>query len=331
MQKNYSCLLFQKPYPLNFSDQKEFVISNNIKILYGKFNDFLDCDHGYSKLLGTYWSNNLNEEKIIILNMDSDNEEDNLDGVFLTLPICSELKAYDEKAVFLSGEVINSDDCILGSPKSVGCSLQFKESFWVENGSPEIKFNTDNNVKRRKETSLSVIEQWKKIYLQLKQISIFESEKSSFLQESFRSVVESFFYTDWIEFKIPNLVRSIESIIALPKGKNGKVSFSKRTLYYLENKIESLYKAHPHFKKLNLEEHFKNIYQIRNDCVHGKITLDVIKTHPNSDPNFIYSEYEFLSEWVAKEIFKKAIFDQEIINRSTCRRDLESYWSSLEL
>src|SRR5262249_1843368 len=125
------------------------------------------------------------------------------------------------------------------------------------------------------------------------------------------------------DFKFPNLVRAIESIIGLKAGQ-GQSAFSRRADMFLA-KPELQFA----FEDGMTRKMLKESYQIRNDCMHGKPfgwSLGGRKRHP------ILKEksqmYEYLLETAARGAIRTALTDAELLEAFSHRTKLDELWDA---
>jgi hypothetical protein len=139
--------------------------------------------------------------------------------------------------------------------------------------------------------------------------------------ECFRSFQESFSGSQ-LEFKVPNLVRSVECLIDCRRADD----FAAKVSGFIGSPpMESTFSIHSGFK-----EHLVALYQLRNDCVHGKpfgYSLGKNGSDVNSDSA---SFYEALAEWVARETLKYALARSELVYAFKDRGSLERAWRTPE-
>ena len=119
------------------------------------------------------------------------------------------------------------------------------------------------------------------------------------LVESYRSLLEAF-KSKYLEFKIPNLVRSMESLIDCWGAKD----FADKVIWLIGTPpADPVFGIHNNFR-----DRLINHYQIRNDCSHGKeFGLSLKNNIKVSNLNDLIGEYEFLAEWASREAFKKVL------------------------
>ena len=148
-------------------------------------------------------------------------------------------------------------------------------------------------------------------------------EKNRQLLESYRSLEEAF-RTNQLEFKIPNLVRAIECLIDC----NGAADFSK--------KVAKFNGAPPNESIFSLSENYENklktLYQLRNDCSHGKeFGWSLQNKTPSEFSKETVAAYECLAEWSARKAFRRALFDRSLGEIFIDRKTLIEGWRNIEL
>jgi hypothetical protein len=152
-----------------------------------------------------------------------------------------------------------------------------------------------------------------------------------YLIESYRSFRESF-YSNHLEFKIPNLVRSIESLLALGRGKNGGwENFVSRTF--------GLIKSMPEVPIINMQEDLlkndlKELYYVRNDCSHGKLITDSLNNMEDYKGGVTAGHIallEMLAESSARYILRETLLGNSIKAYCDSRAKLENAWETGKL
>ncbi|MBY0515381.1 MAG: hypothetical protein K2P81_00630 [Bacteriovoracaceae bacterium] len=172
---------------------------------------------------------------------------------------------------------------------------------------------------------------WEKVLTSFNSL-VQDSSKLPYLIESYRSFREAF-YSHHLEFKIPNLTRSIESLIALGRAKNagGWENFVSRTF--------SLIKAMPSVPIINVQEEFlrndlKELYYVRNDCSHGKLITDSLSSmeqyKDGVTPGHI-ALLEMLAESSARYILRSVLLGNAITPYCDSRAKLEQAWETGKL
>lgn len=114
-----------------------------------------------------------------------------------------------------------------------------------------------------------------------------------------------------IEFKIPNCVRAIESVVALGHGQ-GRVVFADRVLQLAPALVGDAYVGGADLRELLVE-----LYELRIDCVHGMVPF----AGRNQEDA---ARLDYLAEFAAREVLLRAL-------RHPQRKDLFGDRDVLEL
>jgi hypothetical protein len=143
--------------------------------------------------------------------------------------------------------------------------------------------------------------------------------KNKQLLESLRSFEEAF-RTRQLEFKIPTLVRAIECIIDCW----GAEQFALRIIDFIGMpEKEEYFKMNSDYKDRLLD-----IYKLRNDCSHGKDFAFSLKLSGKEPTNYEIARFEYILEYTARKVFKKAINDESLGDIFLTREGLERYFKN---
>lgn len=143
------------------------------------------------------------------------------------------------------------------------------------------------------------------------------------IEESFRSFNEAI-NASQLEFKIPNLIRSIECIVHC----FGSKQFASKVLYLTGPLPSDL----PHSVGIDTQNLLEELYQMRNDCSHGKpFAHSFTNKYGRSASGLDVSKYEFLAEWIARKILKESFINQTILDAATDRKKLEQSWDNNQI
>lgn len=122
---------------------------------------------------------------------------------------------------------------------------------------------------------------------------------------------------DYRDFKIPNLVRSLETIIAIPR-REGKRLFAERASKFLPDFTKVPFE----YDQNRISEYLENIFQIRSDCLHGKPITGVDEQVLGID----FYKLDYLLETVCKNAIKHIVYNTDFLKSSENREELESNW-----
>lgn len=137
--------------------------------------------------------------------------------------------------------------------------------------------------------------------------------------EGYRSFEEALAGTQ-LEFKIPNLVRTLECIIECW----GKEQFAERVLYLLGPPDPSF----PFTISSSTEELLKDLYQLRNDCSHGKIfAYSLEKKSGRAPEDKLIAKFEFLAEWAARKVLRDSFKNATVLQNTSNRDVLIEAWN----
>lgn len=123
-----------------------------------------------------------------------------------------------------------------------------------------------------------------------------------------------------LEFRISDLVRAAEVLIALPKGGGAKL-FAARAL-----KAAPHLAAHPFLGGLDTSMLLEELFQLRSSCVHGKLPFEELSSRGDEGVLSV-SRFEFAAEEVAVSLIKLAL--QFPGSHLESRESLEAAWSDL--
>ncbi|MBN22606.1 MAG: hypothetical protein CL678_15085 [Bdellovibrionaceae bacterium] len=323
-----------KPYP--FPDIESFSFDSlNIRGIYGGVEKFIKTEshkNCWKEWLGTLlWEELVSDNKLVLITFGDDDESEILNStnqqlvnklynVFRVLPLVTTLSGPRHEPISITGRVEIEDDerFKIKDIREISRYRSWPDSFyWREKEFLDLR--------RSYETNSKLIENWDFISTYCSD-KIFKLGSKLQLIESYRSFEAAFFSTPKLEFKIPNLVRSVESIIGLPRGQ-GKAEFYKRVQYLCGvPEISEPYGIHEHYKNL-----LENLFQIRSDCVHGKpFAWSLRKELGESFSDTTVAQYEFLSEWIARRTLLNVRENQNLLNACESRDQLETYWDTIQ-
>lgn len=130
-----------------------------------------------------------------------------------------------------------------------------------------------------------------------------------------RSLVHAFSQPS-LEFRIPAFVRAAETVLALPKNDGGARKFAERAAMVLGSK------PHPILEGCAITDQAKDLFELRNECVHGKLPFE--KAMEGGTPAVAAARLEALAERIAQTALSTALSSHEAFLCS--RTELEKAW-----
>lgn len=130
-----------------------------------------------------------------------------------------------------------------------------------------------------------------------------------------RSLVHAFSQPS-LEFRIPAFVRAAETVLALPKKNGGATKFAERAATVLGTK------PHPVLEGCAVADLAKDLFELRNECVHGKLPFE--KAMEGGTPAVAAARLEALAERIAQTALWTALRSHEAFLCS--RTELEKAW-----
>lgn len=124
-----------------------------------------------------------------------------------------------------------------------------------------------------------------------------------------------------LDFRIPNFVRAIEAVVALPAGK-GKAEFTKRSGVLLP----STFSLPLGVDEKSITPILQESYQVRSDSVHGKPFADTLRASLGANFQAELPKYELGIEMAARYVIQNAIRNAKILGHSNQRDVLEAAW-----
>ena len=161
------------------------------------------------------------------------------------------------------------------------------------------------------------VSRWMAIAPRLHDAGIVGSEPLGFALLSYVEAMRS----ELIEFRLPTFVRAAECILAVPKN-GGKPVFVERAL-----KVASAVASHWWLGQAGLEDSLRQLYEHRNDCVHGKVPFLALRAAGEAGADEA-ARFECLAEVVAREAILFALSSPAFITASTDRASLENAWAA---
>jgi hypothetical protein len=178
-------------------------------------------------------------------------------------------------------------------------------------------------------TEKTVISDWKH---QIDKLNSIGNEGTKYLYRLSLEIFRRGLSEKWADIVFPHVVRSAETLIALPKqsvlmkmyGHGSAKEFATRTLKHYPASSNLLY----NLNAKDLQDLFEDIYQLRSDSVHGKPLAWTLKQKSPRLTDDDLQKLEFISEMGTRSILRAAIANQTWINAVDDRADLERAWLS---
>jgi hypothetical protein len=105
----------------------------------------------------------------------------------------------------------------------------------------------------------------------------------------------------------------------------GYQEFSKRVLHLTGMLPTSL----PFAVSTNSQSLLEDLYQLRNDCSHGKpFAYSIQKKTGKAPENALVARYEFIAEWAVRKILNDSFVNPTILAATTDRDTLVAAWKS---
>lgn len=247
--------------------------------------------------------------------LDHENEllREKVSMIFRALPLVGPFRPPDDAYLFSGQGIIEN-----GHPKATDIRSFTEIKIWTR----AMFYSQWEEFTAWAETELyrpETLETWRNCSNHL--VDLFR-KASSYRQilEGHRSFEEALAGTQ-LEFKIPNLVRTLECVIDCW----GQEQFAKRVLHLLGQPANSL----PFSISSNAEELLKDLYQLRNDCSHGKIFAYSLEKKLGRAPDEnLVAKYEFLAEWAARKALNDSFTNQSVLQHTSNRDVLIEAWKN---
>jgi hypothetical protein len=249
--------------------------------------------------------------------------EDRLTHLWISLLISRGLDLAVERSVLLSGsgELLNGA-LVVKEIRSVGHFEPCLASEWLR------RENLDQITGGR--TSDDNFATWRNVYRFLVP-SEHEGkpDKSQILFNLgalfFRTALEA----RWADIRVPNFIRTIESVVAVPRGRNQADTFVERLSILVGDET----KTRLGMNKDGFTKYIKDLYQIRSDCVHGKPYAWTYQKQLEVDPDqfeqFVMKS-DGVAELSAREVLLRVVSDSRFHQYLSDRDMLERAWSNGE-
>jgi hypothetical protein len=129
---------------------------------------------------------------------------------------------------------------------------------------------------------------------------------------------------DSLEFAVPELVRTVECIVGLPRGKGGK-QFADRAM-----RIARRLHGHWYVGGNDLQARIEELYQHRSDCVHGKVPFHTLLSAGTAGEDEA-ARLGYLAEALARESLLWVLGNEQNFPLFNDRQTLETAWSTNQL
>ncbi len=267
------------------------------------------CGH---RLVLSTWKQSQNPEAL-----DGDNNDLNtkLLEIFRVLPLVAPLTPPFEESYLISGQgelqngVLKAKQVRSFSRVNAWTRSYYNEHHWMEYS------NWASTAVRQQ----NILDAWKECHDHFHRLLI-KGQSNRQILECFRSYEEAM-KSSQLEFKMPNLVRAMECIIDCWSFQQ----FAARVLQLTGTPPSSL----PFGISSNAKTLLEELYQLRNDCSHGKPFAYSIQKKTGAAPSGeLVATYEFLTEWAARKILNDSFINPTILNASTDRDTLVAAWKN---
>lgn len=325
MTVKYASLLFSLPFPFPRECPK-LIFHDKTVLLSGSIKNQIEGPESkhWSEWLGTLTWESLCEDSLILSAwkesrtpevLDKENQElgQTVSNIFRLLPLVAPLCPPFEEAYLLSGKGhVDGDKLVIEDVRSFSRVNCWTRSYYNEHHWQDFHDWAVNAVKGN-----ALLDSWKECYRHYDSLFV-QAQKNRQLFEAFRSFDEGMRGTQ-LEFKFPNLVRSLECIIDCW----GFKEFAGRVLYLWGKLDPSL----PYGITTDTEMLLQDLYQLRNDCSHGKpFAYSLEKKLGKAPDGPLVARYEFLAEWAARKILVDSFTNPSILANSDDRDGLVAAW-----
>lgn len=316
----YAYLVFNLPYPFPHTF-KSFSFDAKTQLLRTTLKEQIEGPESkhWSEWLGSLTWDVLSDNNLVLSTwMETEtaaiSNQENIDlvqkllSIFRVLPLAAPLRTPDEAFVF-SGQGTHTAHGLSAKDirtfTNVDC---WTNSFYCsKEGWDEFANWADTHLNESE-----ILNSWKICYEHYHNYFVVEKKRRQLI-ESYRSFEEAMKGTQ-LEFKIPNLVRAIECIVDCYGAKD----FADKVIYLIGTPLQTL----PFSVSSSTKDLLEDLYQLRNDCSHGKhFAYSYQKKFAKLPDEITVAKYEFLAEWAARKILVDA-FNKSSIHSYTEDRDI---------
>lgn len=327
MEIKFAALIFPRVFP--FPDfTAHYQLNANTFVTHGSFKDFLETDQNqiWKEWLGSlFWEDITQRDSLICVTwmesarpdvLDHENEQlkVHLNHLYHALLLTGPWKTTGQNAHQLSG-----------AGEIIGTDLKFKNirdagrvELWRHSG----YYDSDPiwEWQRQLLTNVAILDVWKTNFLAIE--NLVSNHRDSLVGLGLMALWNGF-HDGLLDFRIPNFVRAIETIVALPV-RTGKVEFARRTKQLLPQNFSCPLGIDMNSIGPILEE----AYQVRSDCVHGKPFADTLRASLGTSFATELPKYELGIEMAARAVIQGAITNQNVLVNSTSRANFEASWAN---
>lgn len=330
MKIKYAYLVFNLPHPFPYPI-KPFNFDKTTELKEGDIKDQIegpDSKH-WEEWLGSLTWNRITENKLIlstwtetktpeILDEENNKLQSKLLSIFRILPLIAPLTPPFEEVFIFSGKGTISANGLLAE----NIRAFSKVNCWTRSYYNEHHWSEFHEWAKNKVMKPTLLDSWKSVYNNYQKLFINNNNNRQLL-ECYRSFEEAMKSTQ-LEFKIPNLVRAIESVVVC----KGFKEFADLTLY-LTKEPDSLL---PYSISTNTKSLLQELYHLRNDCSHGKIFAYSLEKKLGKAPDAtIIAKFEFLAEWAARKILTDSFMNTTILQNTKNRDTLVDAWKNQKI
>lgn len=328
MQIKFAAYVFPNVFPMP-DIQGQFHLDNNTFLFSGSITDYLaaqDNEH-WKEWLGTIFWEELTERDPLIcitwqpaeataLNGENKKLLDKLNHLYHALLLTGPWKNDGRNAHTLTGtgQVDDSGNLKFEQISEVGHFNLWRHSHYYD-VDPVWRWQVQEL------RTQSALDSWKANFLAIEQI--IANGQDNFLLTLALMAFQSGLHDSLLDFRIPNFVRAIESIVALPAGQ-GKVEFARRTNLLLPTTINLPLGVDTN----SITPILRDSYQVRSDSVHGKPFADTLRAALGENFQAELPKYELGIEMSVRYVIQNAIVNANFLSHSNARDVLENAWAS---
>jgi hypothetical protein len=325
MPIKYAYILIDPPFPIR-ALETPFDLDASTRLRYGSIRDSLNSDQvrHWSEWLGSQTWESMEGEKLILSSyvetrnpevLDAENQslQQKLMTIYLALPLAGPLRPANPEAFLISGKGRMQGEEIVAEDVRSHTQLDC----WIPSLSYTVFSEEYINWAERSIKMPGFLQVWKDAYLYREKYFQKPEQYRQFI-ESCRSFDEAMSNRQ-LEFKIPNLVRAIESLVEC----RGADDFSERVIHLIGLPgVSCPYEVNENTKALLMD-----LYKIRNCCVHGKPFEWYFQENGIEAENSLVCRYEFLAEWAARNVLTGGFSNDSLVQVVHDRAMLEKAWN----
>lgn len=326
MSLKYACLVFDLPIPFPYFTGK-FSFDAETDLFEGSVKDSIEgsgSDHWKEWVGSIAWDILSRNSKLILTTWKQSDRPDVLDienealtnkllTLFRIIPLVGPLSPPPEDVFVFSGQATRSESRIQFKDIRTFARVDiWRQSYFSENYWDEFYLWAQKEV-----TLPKFLDEWKTCYQRFK--DLFQIKKANTqLFEAYGSFEEAF-RTRRLESKIPALFRSIECIVECW----GRRQFAERVPHLIGTPTVE----HPYGIWQNTADLLVDLYELRNDCCHGKpFAFSLYKKLKGPAPGSLIAKYEFLAEWAARKVILDSFNNVTVLAHTNKYEDLVDAW-----